>query len=54
MTVVTNWVCGRLRKSIEIDVEFHPYVTQVARMNNERVPANYNLKYLTVYAHYFA
>ncbi|KAG0585877.1 hypothetical protein KC19_2G046200 [Ceratodon purpureus] len=28
MTVVTNWVCGRLRKSIEIDPEFVPFVTQ--------------------------
>jgi hypothetical protein len=33
MTVVTNWICGRLRKSIEFDKEFQPHVIQVARIN---------------------
>jgi len=30
MTVVTNWVCGRLRKNIEFDENFQPHVVEVA------------------------
>ena len=33
MTVVNNWLCGRLRKTTDLDEEFAPQVVQVPPIN---------------------